>query len=164
MTLMLDPEPTLAASVEDETQSLHAWSQEDTATEVVDYWPRSWRTPLILVAVAIAALTAVGVWTMRPQPAPTPVVSAPKPQVAPLDPVARYAELYRSRGGRIFPGHEQAAADEARNVCVELASKTPGDEINDIMASSPGFNRYYAGVVTNTAIDVFCPQYNLGKK
>lgn len=163
MTLMLDPEPTLAASAEEETQSLHAWSQADDADTVIAYHPgRSWRLPA-LFAVLAAAAVAVTVVLGWPQSAGKQQAAPTKRQVAAaaqLKPEDRYANLYRSRGGRILPGQEQVAAHEAQDICTQLAGETVPDMISGIVTRNPGFSRYSAAVLTNTAIDVYCPQYS----
>jgi hypothetical protein len=182
----MDAEPTLAADVaEAETQGCYAWSQADDAEAVTTYIPRrSWKSPLLAVAAVVALLSAGFVvykindaadggrhWNDVVNP---PTASATKPQVAPIKPqvappalqddVARYAALYRSRGGKIIPGHEKAAAAEARDqICVSLATDSVAGEINAIVLGSPGFSRYWAAVITNTAIDVYCPQYGDNK-
>jgi hypothetical protein len=177
----MDAEPTLAADVaEAETQGCYAWSQADDAEAITTYIPRrSWKIPAVAVALASTAAIAAAVFLAWPESAGKPQVAPTKPQVtagpiapairppappAPQDDVARYAALYRSRGGKIIPGHEKAAAAEARDqICVSLATDSVAGEINAIVLGSPGFSRYWAAVITNTAIDVYCPQYGDNK-
>jgi hypothetical protein len=175
----MDAEPTLAADVaEAETQGCYAWSQADDAEAVTTYIPRrSWKLPAAAIALASTAAIGAAVFLAWPQSAgkqqvapPTTTVAAPRPTiqasppVQPQDPDMRYAALYRSRGGKIMPGHERAAAKEARDViCESLATTSVADEISNIVRDNAGFPRYDAAVVTNTAIDVFCPQYSINK-
>ncbi len=88
------------------------------------------------------------------------VVDAYHPQIS-QDPDRRYVALYRSRGGAIVPGHEHAAANEARQVCERLSSgESFGQLVTDIVVDNPGMTRYNASLFANTAADVFCPQYS----
>src|SRR6185312_2574593 len=166
MTLMLDPEPTVAATeVEDATQSIHAWSQEDAVTEVVDYHPRSWKLPITLAAAAIVGMIGAATYLEWPKPSvaaqthPTTITSAPKPQVAPKAETQdqHFITLFTSRGGLVEPGREQMVINEAHQLCTQLTSENENQVIADILKGTPGMTRYTAELFTDAVIDVYCP-------
>jgi hypothetical protein len=165
MTLMLDPEPTLAASVEDETQSLHAWSQEDAATEVVEYRPRSWKLPLTAAIAATAALAA-GAFLAWPQSATKPLVAPTKPQVAPSiaasppvqvqSPDQRFLALVQQHGQTVVSPSQ--ALQAAHAVCTaEAQGKSDTEIAAELVASSPGADLKMATTFLYTAHEVYCP-------
>lgn len=166
MTLMLDPEPTLAAvTPEDETQSLHAWSQEDTATEVVDYRPRSWKVPTVAALAATAALTAGAflAWpsATNPKVAPsTPQVVAPaipaSPPVQVQSPDQRFIALLKQRGQTVIA--PDTAIRAAHAVCTAESQGKPDPQIAaELVASTAGSDMKMATVFLYTAQSVYCP-------
>jgi hypothetical protein len=168
MTLMLDPEPTLAAPTEDETQSLHAWSQEDTA-EVVDYRPRSWKLPALVVTIAAAAAVTAGLFlawpsATKPQVAPTkPQVTAPakpaiptSPPVQSQNPDDRYVALIQQRGMDVISRTQTINA--AHWICEQHKHGYPATEIAQaIIDSTPGMTMKGAAIDIDTALEVYCP-------
>lgn len=175
MTLMLDPEPTLAAPSEDETQSIHAWSQEDAATEVVEYRPRSWRTPLLIAAAAVAAICTAGVvyeintavdgGATNPLVAPEkPQVAAPaKPSIVPSPPIQmqspdqRFLNLLQQRGVKVVS--PPAALAGAHDVCRLESEGHNAREIAQAFANvTPGADFNTEGVFVMTAEEIYCPK------
>jgi hypothetical protein len=174
---MMD-EPTLAAdTLEGETQSIHAWSQEDAATEVVDYRPRSWKAPILATVAAVAALAGAGfvVYEINnavDRPAVINPPSAAKPQVAPpvkvvppAPPVVVppkpeskddvYVRLLHEHG--IPTGPAEAVGAEGRGICNRLShGETEPQMARDIMAGTPGITLKDAWIWVDTAVEVYC--------
>jgi Protein of unknown function (DUF732) len=162
MTLMLDP--TVAAPSEDETQSLHAWSQEDDVTEVVDYRPRSWKLPALVALLAASAAVTAGLFLAWPQSAGNPQVTPSKPQAAaPIKPITaaqtpdqRFIALVQQRGFRIIS--EPLAIKAAHAVCVDEHNGYTDPEIaQQLVKTTPGADLKAAAIFVDTAHEVFCP-------
>lgn len=161
MTLMLDPEPTLAAPSEDETQSLHAWSQEDSVTEVVDYRTRSWKIPALVVTLAAAAAVTAGLFAAwpesatKPQVAPTQVAIPSSPPVQVQSPDQRFIALLKQRGLKVYS--ESMAINAAHAACTAEAQGRPDSEIAaQFVASSPLMDLKKATIFVYTAHEVYC--------
>lgn len=162
MTLML--EPTLAASVEDETQSLHAWSQEDAATEPVEYRRRGWKLPAAAAFVVVAGIIGGALALWHHQESATKTLVAPtKPQVAlpaspPIlaqNPDDRFLALVRQHLTLVSPKLALAAA---HNACIEHNQGIPDPQIaQDIVAGTPGMDLRNASVFVDLTREVYCP-------
>jgi hypothetical protein len=175
-------DPTLAAVPldEGETQSIHAWSQEDADTDVVDYRPRSWKAPLLLAVTAAVAVVGAGAWTVwpqleqsphqaavapsaaKPQVAPpakvAPRVSAPPPVAVPPKPESKndvYVRLLHEHG--IPTGPAEAVGAEGRGICYRINhGETEAQMVRDVMAGTPGISSQDAWIWVDTAIEVYC--------
>lgn len=174
MTLMLDPEPTISAgTVEDETQSLHAWSMADDADTVVAYQPvHSWKIPAFVATLAALAAVTAGVFLAWPQSATKPQVAPAKPHVAapalpsiaPSPPVQvqssdqRFVALMKAQGF-VETGSDSQVAAAGRKICADLTSGryTLAQVITGIENGS-GVSHVTATRFAETAVDVFCPQ------
>jgi Protein of unknown function (DUF732) len=160
MTLMLDPEPTLAAdTIEDETRSIHAWSQEDAATEVVDYRPRSWRLPVTLAIAAAVGMIGAAAYLEWPASTPQPVAVAPhvqaSPPVKPLTPDQRFLNLIQQRGVKLVS--PPAAIKGAHDVCRLEAEGHNANEIAQAFVNvTPGADIKTEGIFVMTAEEVYC--------
>jgi hypothetical protein len=164
----MEGEPTLAAvTPEDETQSLHAWSQEDTATELVDYRPRSWKIPALAATLAAISLTA-GVFLAWPESAPQAQVAPASPQVSaptitssapiqPQSPDQRFIALLKQRN--VVVVSPPLAINGAHETCTNLAKGfTARDIAQAFMNVSPGKqDMTTAGTFVATAQEVYCP-------
>jgi hypothetical protein len=169
MTLMIDPEPTVSAQVEDETQSLHAWSQEDTATELVDYRPRSWKIPATIAALAAGAAITAGLFMAWPsatkqQVAPTKSqVAAPAkpaipstPSIQSQNPDDRYVALIQQRGMDVISRTQTINA--AHWICEQHKNGYPASQIAQaIIDATPGMTMKGAAIDIDTALEVYCP-------
>lgn len=163
---MDDAEPTQAADVpDDETQSIHAWSQSDEATEPAVYTPpRSWRIPVMLAAIAISAVAAAsGVAhhasethsTPAPTAAPTPSI-APAPPPRPPTPDERFLALAKQRGVQIVS--PSLAITAGRDVCTYESQGYSDPEIAQaFVRSTPGTDLRTESIFVDTAKEVYCP-------
>jgi hypothetical protein len=169
-----------ADTFEGETQSIHAWSQEDDATEVVDYRPRSWKAPILATVAAVAALAGAGFVVYEINSAvdrPHAVINTPsaaKPQVAPpvkvVPPVAAppvvvppkpeskddvYVRLLHEHG--IPTGPAEAVAAEGRGICFRInRGETEAQMVRDVMAGTPSISSQDAWIWVDTAVEVYC--------
>jgi hypothetical protein len=165
MTLMLDPEPTISAdTVEDETQSLHAWSQEDAATEVVDYRQRSWKLPITLAVAAVVGMIGAAAYLEWPTHSAQPVAhtapapNAAKPQVAPkpLTKDERFLTLVQQRGITVVS--KPLMLNAGPFVCTAESQGHTDPEIAEAFTqSTPGMDLKTANVFVDTAVEVYCP-------
>lgn len=169
MTFMLDQEPTVAATVDDETQSLHAWSQEDAATDVVDYRPRGWKLPAMVATLAVGAAISAGVFLAWPHPV-NPQVSATKPQVASptkptivapppaqtISPDQRFLALVQQRGVQLVspPAALKGAHDTCRLEAEGHSAKEIAQAFTDV---TPGITLKTEGIFVMTAEEIYCP-------
>jgi hypothetical protein len=168
MTLMLDPEPTLAAQVEDETQSLHAWSQADDGEAITEYIQRrSWKIPAAVAAISASAAIAAGLFLAWPQSATKSLVAPTKPQVAaPAIPVSppvqvqspdqRFLALLKQRD--VVVVSPPLAINGAHETCTDLAKGYSAREIAEAgVRATPGENLDTAGTFVATAQEIYCP-------
>lgn len=167
MTLMLDQDSTQAADLtEDETQSLHAWSQADDADTVIAYTPgHSWKVPALLAALAAVAAVVAGAFLMWPHSATKPQVAPVKPQVAaPVQPTPKlltkdeqFVRLLQEHS--ISTGPVDVVASEGRGICRRIdGGETEQQMARDVMAGTPGISEKDAYIWVDTAIDVYCPR------
>lgn len=173
MTLMLDQDSTQAADLtEDETQSLHAWSQADDADTVIAYTPgHSWKVPALLAALAAVAAVMAGAFLMWPHSATKPQVAPAKPQVAapvhptiaPSPPVQlqspdqRFLSLVQQRGVKVVS--PTAAIKGAHDVCrLESEGHNAREIAQAFVDVTPGADLQTEGVFVMTAEEIYCPQ------
>jgi hypothetical protein len=175
MTLMLDP--TQAADVvEDETQSIHAWSQADDAPTVIAYQPsRSWKLPTAVAVTAACAAIGAGTFLAWPQSAGKPLVAPAKPQVtqsanpAPVKPVIipsppvqpqspdeRFIALLKQRD--VVVVSPPLVLNGGHNVCDLLSQGYTAPQIAEAsVRSTPGTNLKTQATFVATAQEVYCP-------
>lgn len=173
---MDDAEPTQAADVpDDETQSIHAWSQaDDAATDLaVTEDPRSWRLPLALAGIAAAAAISVGAvvtWphhpaATHPTPAPTAAPTTPvaqptlnmstSPPALPEDPDQRFLALLDRRGQIVVSA--PLAIHAGHWVCTAEAQGFTDPQIaQNLVDGTPGGDLRTESVFVDTAREVFC--------
>lgn len=170
MTLMLDSDPTLEANAAD-TQSIHAWSQEDPATEVVDYRPRSWKLPITVAAAALIGIVGAGTYLEWPQTPVKPQQSAGKVQVAPPPAVPtiqasppvrplsqddRFIALLKQRN--VIVVSPPLAINGAHETCTNLAKGFTARQIAQAASDvTPGENLPTAATFVATAQEIYCP-------
>jgi hypothetical protein len=164
MTLTADLDSALmddteaAPLTEEQTQSLRAWGQEDTATEVVDYRHRNWKLPVMLVSAALTAALAAGAYLAWPEPSPqvaAPAPSAAKPQVAPSKD-DQFLALIEQRGVKVLS--PKMMLNAGHFVCTAETQGHTDPEIADAFTrSTPGMNLKGASVLVDTAVEVYCP-------
>jgi len=157
-------EPTEAAGhQETETQSIHAWSQENADTEPVLPHRRSWKLPVALAGAAAVAAIGVAAYLGWPehsasrvaQPAPvTHHVQAPPPKPQTKD--ERYLALLQQRGVRVVS--PPLALNAAHFVCTSLAQGHAAPEIAQALVNStPGTDLKTESIAVDTAQEVYCP-------
>lgn len=167
MTLMLDSEPTLEANAAD-TQSIHAWSQEDPATEVVDYRPRSWKLPITVAAAALIGIAGAGTYLawpdapVKPQqsatkaqvaPTPKPVIPSSAP-VQPMSPDQRFIALLKQHGRVIS---EPLAIKAAHWVCDQEKQGIPDPQLAQLLVEgTPGSTLESEAIFVDLAREVYC--------
>lgn len=166
---LMEAEPTLAAiTPEDETQSLHAWSQADDGEAITEYIPRrSWKIPATVAAIAASAAIAAGVFLAWPQNATKPQVAPAKPQVvAPAIPASppvevqspdqRFIALLKQRN--VVVVSPPLAINGAHETCTDLGQGYSAREIAEAgVRATPAENLDTAGTFVATAQEVYCP-------
>jgi hypothetical protein len=165
MTLMLNP--TQEVNV-DPTESLHAWSQEDDITEVVDYRQRSWRIPALLAVLAAAIAVGAGMFLAWPHQSATkpqvasiqsrvakPMIPA-SPPVQVISPDQRFLALVQQRGVRIVSS--PLALKAAHAICIDEKNGYTDVEIAEqLVKTTPGTNLQTEAIFVDTAREVYCP-------
>jgi Protein of unknown function (DUF732) len=163
-------ERTRASDIpEDETQSIHAWSQSDDADTVIDYKQhRGWKIPALVAVIAAFAAVTAGAFLMWPhsaaqqQAVPTKAeVAAPQPNPAPPAPKPEskddlYVRLLKEKG--IPVGTPEVVASNGRGICIRIKNgETEQQMVRDIIAGSNGVTTQQAWIWADTAIEVYCP-------
>lgn len=169
---LMEAEPTLAAiTPEDETQSLHAWSQADDGDAITEYIPqRSWKFPALVTVLAASAAVTAAAFLAWPESATNPLVAPEKPNVAapahpsiapspPLQaqsPDQRFLALIQQRGIRIVS--QPLAVAAAHWVCTQEAKGYPDPDIAQALVNStPGSNLKTESIFVDTTREVYCP-------
>jgi hypothetical protein len=179
-SLTMDAEPTQAAhhTEEDQTQSLHAWSQADDGEAITEYIPRrSWKLPATVAAVAACAAIAAGAFLARPHtPAPTPPTAAPtaaaplptqeaptpaptiaaSPPVKPMSLDDRFIALLKQRN--VIVVSPLLAINGGHKTCAYLAQGHSAREIAEAETrATPGANLNTENTFVATAQEIYCP-------
>ena len=157
-------EPTEAAGhQETETQSIHAWSQENADTEPVLPHRRSWKLPVALAGAAAVAAIGVAAYLEWPEHS-APLVAQPPPdaphvQAPPAKPQTkdeRFLALLQQRGAAAVSS--PLAVKAGHWVCEKETLGFSAPELAQaLVTSTPGTNLKAMAIFVDTAQEVYCP-------
>lgn len=164
-------ELTAPAPSQDETQSIHAWADDDDDTEIVRH--RSWKIPVSVAVLAAASAITAGVVMAWPQhhivaaqpPAaaqPVPVLVPDRPlktvdQPPPLTPDQQFLAALNQEGLKPI-GDPTVAIKAAHETCDYLAAgHTRTQAVQHYAANNPELTPTQLATAIEITAQTYCP-------